>query len=133
MLDPKLKVRLLVSRSSGLTQIINLGRSSGSSSWTIDGEVLETETIPSPISRGSFVIDANNGAPLKANQKGLVATLRAPSDSRSQCLWIIAGAKGVRSIVNITGERVGKADWNTKAGAVESVQIVEKNGTLHDN
>lgn len=129
-LDAKLKVRLLVSRSSGLAQIINLGRSSGSTSWVIDGDILETETLPSPIPCGSFVIDANNGGPLKADRRGLGAALRAPSDTHSQSLWITTGAKGVRSIVNITGERVGKADWGTKAGVVESVQIVEKNGTL---
>ena len=117
-----------MSYSSGLAQIINLGRSSGSSSWVIDGEALETEILPSPIPRGSFVIDANNGAPLKADRRGLNATFRTV-DNHSQCLWITASAKGVRSIVNITGERVGKADWSTKAGSVENVQIVERNGT----
>jgi len=39
------------------------------------------------------------------------------------------GAKGVRCIADITGERVGKADWNSKVGGVESVQIVEKSGS----
>lgn len=89
---------------------------------------IEAETLPSPIPNGSFVIDANTGAPVTANRSRLAASLRNSDGHDVQYVWVTSGAKGVRCFANITGERIGKADWSAKVGAVESVQIVEKNG-----
>lgn len=41
--------------------------------------------------------------------------------------WVTAGAKGVKCVVDITGERIGRADWPSKAGRIENVVIVRKN------
>lgn len=74
------------------------------------------------------MLDANTGAPMKANRSGLAASLQSSSGDNVHCLWVTTGAKGVRCILDITGERVGKADWGSKVGGVESVQVIEKNG-----
>jgi syntaxin-binding protein 5 len=125
--DPHLKVRLIASRASGHTQIFSLSRPSGSPSWQLDGPV-ETDTITHPLSRGSFILDANTGISIKADRSHLAASLRVSDHHYVPCLWVTAGAKGVRCIADITGERVGKADWSSKLGGVESVHIIEKSG-----
>jgi hypothetical protein len=65
---------------------------------------------------------------IKADRSRLAASLQGSDRNNLPCLWIIAGAKGVRCNADITGKRVSKADWSNKVGGVESVQIVEKNG-----
>lgn len=45
-----------------------------------------------------------------------------------QVLLVIAGSKGARCNVDITGDRLGKVEWNNKMGKVSSVQIVQKLG-----
>jgi len=123
------KIRLIASHASGYTQIFNLSRPSGSPSWKLDGEPVETDTLAHPVLHGSFILDANTGGPIKADRSHLAASLQASDRNNTPCLWITAGAKGVRCIADITGERVGKADWSNKVGAVESVQIIEKSGS----
>ena len=126
-LDPHLKIRLIASHASGYTQVFSLSRPSGSS-WKFDGEFAETETLAHPIPHGSFVLDTDTGVPVKADSSCLASSLQPCGRSNTSCLWITAGAKGVRCIADITGERVSKVDWDSKAGGVESVQIVEKSG-----
>jgi syntaxin-binding protein 5 len=126
--DPRPKIRLIASRVSGYTQIFSLSRPSGSSSWQLDGEPVETETVAHPIPHGSFVLDASTGASITADRSRLATSLHDPDRNNVHCLWVSAGAKGVKCIADITGERVAKADWSSKVGGVESVQIVEKSG-----
>jgi len=95
----------------------------------LDGEPVETDTLAHPVPHGSFVLDAKTGAPIKADRSRLAASLQTSDRNNAPCLWITAGAKGVRCIAGITGERIGKADWSSKVGAVESVQIIEKSGS----
>lgn len=41
--------------------------------------------------------------------------------------WVVAGAKGAKSVLDVTGERIGRAEWPGKAGKVEGVVVVKKN------
>ena len=126
--DPRLKIRLIASRASGYTQIFSLRHPSRSSPWELNGEPVETEALAHPIPHGSFIVDADTGAPIKANRSRLAASLQDSNRNNVPYLWITASAKGIRCIANIVGERVAKADWSNKIGGVESVQLVEKSG-----
>lgn len=99
-------------------------RPSNSSSWSVDDSGIEAETVSHPLR--SFVIDAKTGTWIKADRSRLAASSQ-PSNS-GPCVWVTAGVKGARCVAGVDGERVGKAEWSSKVGAVESVQIVEKNG-----
>lgn len=46
----------------------------------------------------------------------------------THCIWVIAGAKGVRCFADVDGHRLGKADWGTKVGPVRNVEVVERDG-----
>jgi len=95
----------------------------------VDGEPVETETFSNPVPNGSFVVDANTGALIKADRSRLAASLQTSDRNPIHGLWVTVGSKGVRCIADITGERISKADWNNKAGEIENVQIIDKNGS----
>lgn len=47
--------------------------------------------------------------------------------------WITAGQKGVRCSLNADGERLGRVDFGSKNGIVESARIVHKHSEVVDN
>lgn len=78
----------------------------------------------------SFVIDAKSGNRWRANRAGLASALSASDDDleKGKIFWVSAGVKGVRCVVDITGERLARVEWPSKFGKVERVAIVQKNG-----
>ena len=76
-----------------------------------------------PLPNGTFVVDTQ-GVPIGADGARLAASFRVPSDT-PPCLMVTVGAKGARCNFNIDGEKVGKIEWGSKVGLVQSVQIVK--------
>ncbi|KAF9225537.1 hypothetical protein BS17DRAFT_778739 [Gyrodon lividus] len=125
--DPDPAVRLIAIHASGTTYIYKIARSQGSTVFSIAG-VVATETLPDPLPRCSFVLDSQTGALLCANGARLAAFLRAPGANSSGCLWVTVSATGARCIADITGDRIGKVDWNKKHHVLNA-QMVERNGS----
>ncbi|KAJ8494736.1 hypothetical protein ONZ45_g13123 [Pleurotus djamor] len=123
--DPQLRVRLIAVRTTGATEIFTLTKSQIGAWSCKDSDIQTTDSVDDPIPTGSFVIDLKNGAILGATSSKLSTISRSPTG----CLWVVCGAKNAKCIVDITGDQVGKARWNTKSGLVNDVQIVEKNGS----
>ncbi len=74
----------------------------------------------------TFVLDAKTGSILKADRVKLAATFSSGTNPRqSQCFLVTVGAKGARSNIAITGEKIGKAEWNHKIGNIQTAQVVE--------
>jgi len=73
------------------------------------------------------VLDSKTGLQRKANRNRLAASLEPGAEAHS--IWITAGTKGVRCVSDITGERIGKAEWGNKVGSVQSVKVIERNGS----
>jgi hypothetical protein len=86
------------------------------------------KAISSPLPEGTFVINSKNGAFCKADRLRFADILHFHDQEDDSVILVTSGTKGVRSYVNITGERVGKAEWSTKFGDVIGVQIVEQLG-----
>lgn len=118
---------MIAVRESGLSQVFTLSRPAGSGAWIVDGDPMEADGVVSPFAQGNFVLDSKSGFYWKADGSRLAAS-HQPTPAGVHGIWIIAGAKGVRSVADITGDRIGKADWGTKVGTVQNVQIVEKSG-----
>ncbi|KXN88842.1 hypothetical protein AN958_06711 [Leucoagaricus sp. SymC.cos] len=78
---------------------------------------------------GTFVINTKSGAFCKADRSRFADILHFHSQECEPVVLIASGIKGVKSFLNITGERVGKADWSSKFGEVVGVQIVERLGS----
>lgn len=130
--DSTPQLRLLVSYRSGAGNVFTITRDSSSSAWHVEKELKTIEGAEHPLPRASFVINSKTGASCAANRASLAGDVRpgpqGPHGSDDpHCFWISAGAKSVRSIANLAGHRVGKAEWG-KGKTVETVEVVSKNG-----
>ena len=90
--------------------------------------------MPTPLNAGTFVLDANTGAPCKADKAHLTVVLESKASSHAseesiQCLILIVGAKGARCLADLGNERVARVEWGQKAGNVVRAQVVERNGS----
>ncbi|KAI0081067.1 hypothetical protein K474DRAFT_1656898 [Panus rudis PR-1116 ss-1] len=121
------QVLLIATRDSGATSIYTVYRTA-EGSWAVKDMPAKTDAVPHPLPNSSIVIDSKTGYRCSANRNGLSSVLAPPPDiDQKKTLWINAGSKGVRCVVDITGEKIGKADWGSKLGKVERIEVVQKN------
>ncbi len=130
-LDPEVRVRLIGIAGSGQTSIYTLEHKAPSS-WTVVQPPVTVDGSARPVSGGSFVLDAKSGVRRPADRAGLAAILQKDEairgDSVPKNIWISAGAKGVRTALNVNGERIAKEEWGGKVGTVEHVEVVRRLG-----
>lgn len=122
--DGVLKVRLIISRRSGDAELVTLQTTKGSGSpWGVAGEIIDFRGVSDPLPEGSFVLDSKTG-----KNRGATGSLFALSYHGELCpspsIFITVGHKGARSYADITGERIGKADWGIRGGNAVAAQIV---------
>lgn len=129
-IDSQPSVRLIARYQSGQAEVYTLRPSGNPISWGVAGEPVAFKTPPDPIANGTFILDAKTGALLKADRMRLAATFSTGTNPRqSPCLLVTVGAKGARSNIAITGERIGKAEWSHKVGNILTAQVVEHMST----
>lgn len=126
--DPKPLLRLIAIHLSGNKDIYTISQSH--EGFKFEGPVTFNKVMPNPLPNGTFVVDAKTGASCKADRQRFMDMLRFHEKEVGPVVLVAAGMKGVRSFLNITGERIGKAEWSTKSGPLVSVQIVERLGWL---
>jgi len=124
--DPKPLLRLIAIHLSGNKDIYTISQSH--EGFKFEGPVTFNKVMPNPLPNGTFVVDAKTGASCKADRQRFMDMLHFHEKEVGPVVLVAAGMKGVRSFLNITGERIGKAEWSTKSGPVVSVQIVERLG-----
>lgn len=110
-----------------MTTIYSLSRSTAGA-WSVSEHRETTDGVSHAIPDTSFVLDPKQGAPRKADRVGLAEVIHSSAEEavKGTSFWITAGAKGVKCVVDITGERIGRAEWPGKIGKVEKVVIVRK-------
>lgn len=115
---------------SGLSRLYTVTRTAGSASWKFADKSKKADAISNPLPHGIFVIDSKSGFHWKAN-KHMLATSLEPTLPDTHSLFIVTGTKGAKVFTDITGDRIGKADWGHKSGTVRNVQILEKMSTSY--
>jgi len=122
--DPKPLLRLIAIRLSGNKDVYTISQSH--EGFKFEGPVTFNKVMPNPLPNGTFVVDAKTGVSCKADRQRFMDVLH--EKEVGPVVLVAAGMKGVRSFLNITGERLGKAEWSTKSGVVIGMQIVERLG-----
>lgn len=130
--DAAPRIRLVAVRASGLIQIYTVARGDNGT-WSIPSAPSEVEGVPTPLTSGTFVLDAHTGAPCKADKAHLAAALEFKASSNAseesvRCLLLVVGAKGARCLADLSNERVARVEWGHKVGNVVRAQVVERNG-----
>ena len=129
--DPEVRIRLIGTAASGQTSIYTLEHKAPSS-WTVVQPPVNVDGSARPVPGVSFVLDAKSGARRPADRAGLAAILQKDEivrgDSVPNFIWVSAGGKGVRTALNVNGERIAKVEWSSKVGTVEHVEVVRRLG-----
>lgn len=122
------RVRLIATRDSGFTTIFALARTPDGI-WSLSDARETTEGVAHALPGASYVLDLKTGAHRAADRAGLVEVMHTvPEDAaKGTACWVVAGARGVKTVLDITGERIARAEWPGKAGKVENVAVVKKN------
>ena len=122
-------MRLLCTTASGHTSIYTL-EYAVPSTWKVLPNPVIVDGSAHPVPGSSFVLDAKRGTRCRADRNGLASALQPGEGGAAerQYVWVSAGAKGVRSMLNVNGERIAKADWGSKVGTVLHVEIVGRLG-----
>lgn len=126
-------MRLIAIRESGRTQVFKISRDPKSSSYNFAQDVAEVEGLPNVLQEGSFVIDSQKGTFWRADRSRFAASLQIGNSNPDHCFWVVAGTKGARCMLDISGERVSKAEWNNKKNKVGHVQVIQRNSELIDS
>ncbi|RXW24028.1 hypothetical protein EST38_g1807 [Candolleomyces aberdarensis] len=123
--DEILRVRLVISKNSGAQEVITLVPSGSPATWGISGEPVATHGVSEPLNEGVFVLDSKTGTMVGATGSLLASSYRSESPN-SPSILVTVGAKGARTYTNITGDRIGKADWGIRAGNAIAAQVVQR-------
>ena len=75
----------------------------------------------------SYILDSTTGTPCVASRSRYSGEVQGQSDGVN-FYWITTGQKGVRCSLNADGDRLGRADFSSKNGIVESAHVVHKHG-----
>ncbi|KAL4069845.1 lethal giant larvae like, C-terminal-domain-containing protein [Scleroderma yunnanense] len=124
--DLQLAVRLIVVHASGASSVYKLSRTPDSSSYSIV-EAVSAVTLPNLLTNCSYVIDSKTGASMCADRAGFAAALQSRDIAPRSCFWVTASAQGAQCKVDITGEMVGKVQWNNQN--IIHASIVERTGS----
>ncbi|KAG1757244.1 lethal giant larvae like, C-terminal-domain-containing protein [Suillus lakei] len=119
-MDAQLAVRLIAIHESGNTQVFKIIRDPESSLYNFAQDVTMG---------GSFVIDSQKGTAWRADRSRFAASLQTRDSNPAHCFWVTASAKGARCMLDISGERISKVEWNSKRNKVGHVQVIEKNNS----
>jgi hypothetical protein len=130
-IDPQPQVRLLAVTSTGDARVYTVDRRDRSSPWAANFTA-DTDAIPSALANldTSIVIEAKTGFRCRADNHGLMTAmdpdgLIGGKRGDKHWLWITAGAKGARTTLDVTGDRIAKVAWPSKGGNVVEIQMVE--------
>ncbi|KAG2117950.1 lethal giant larvae like, C-terminal-domain-containing protein [Suillus discolor] len=128
-MDAQLAVRLIAIHESGNTQVFKIIRDPESSMYDFAHDVTRIEGLPNVMQGGSFVIDSQKGTTWRADRSRFAAALQTGDSNPARCFWVTASAKGARCMLDISGEKISKVEWNSKKNKVGHVQVIEKNNS----
>ena len=118
-LDPRLALRLVAADESSTCRIYSL-KHDNQGRWSASTDPEISQTVPHPLPSSTFIIQLKGGAPVLATRAKLASILREAQLDEPSSALIVASNKGARSILNLSGERIGKCDWGHKAGIVHT-------------
>lgn len=112
-------------RASGNAHIYTIEKDARTHQFQVAPESVSVDAVPQCFSYGSYVLDPTTGVQCVASRSrysGLVEDQSGGVDA----YWVTTGKKGLRCNLNADGNRLGKVDFGSKNGIVESARVVRK-------
>lgn len=112
-------------RVSGNALIYTIGKDARTNLFQVSPKPISVDAVPGCFPYGSYVLDSTTGAPCVASRSRYSGVVQGQSDG-ADTYWITAGRKGVRCGLNVDGDRLGRVEFGSKNGIVESARVVHK-------
>lgn len=119
-------------RASGHAFIYTIEKDAHTRLFQVSPKPIQVDAVPQCFPYGSHVLDSTTGESCAASRSRYSSAVQGQSDGVN-AYWITAGQKGVRCSMNADGDRVGRVDFGSKNGVVESARVVHKHSTNGTN
>jgi len=118
-------IHLVAIRASGHTFIYTIEKDARTHLFQVSPKPITADSVPQCFPYGSYILDSATGTPCVASRSWYSGAVQGQSDEVN-AYWITAGQKGVRCSLNADGDRLGRVDFGSKNGMVESAHVVHK-------
>jgi syntaxin-binding protein 5 len=118
-------IHLIAVRASGFTSIYAIEKDDRTHKFHVAIEPVQVEAVPQCFPYGSYVLDSASGVRCVASRSRYSDFFQGESVG-ADVYWITAGHKGLRCSMNADGNRLGRVDFGSKNGVVESACVVHK-------
>ena len=112
-------------RASGHAYIYTVEKDELTYQFQFTPEPITVETVPQCFPYGSYVLDPITGAECVAS-RSRYSDLTQGQSVGGDTYWITAGQKGLRCSRNADGNRLGRVDFGSKNGVVQSARVIHK-------
>lgn len=117
-------IHLVAIRASGHAFVYTIEEDARTQQFQVLPKPIPIDTVPQCFPGGSYIIDSTTGVQCVASRSRFSA-VQGHSDEVNT-YWITTGEKGARCSLNADGDRLGRVDFGSKNGIVESAHVVHK-------
>lgn len=118
-------IHLVAIRASGHAHIYTVERDELTYQFQLTPEPTSVEAAPQCFPYGSYVLDPTTGLECVASRSRF-SDLAQGESAGLDVYWVTAGKKGLKCSRNADGNRLGRVEFGSKNGAVESARVVHK-------
>lgn len=118
-------IHLVAIRASGHADIYTIEKDAHTHQFRVSPKPTPVDTVSQCFPYGSYILDSVTGAQHGASRSRYSDVVQGQSDGVNT-FWITTGKKGLRCSLNADGDRLGKVDFSSKVGVVESAHVIHK-------
>lgn len=121
-------IHLVAIRASGHAFIYTIEKDASTRLFQVSPKPIQVDAMPQCFPYGSYILDSATGAQCTASRSRYSSAVQDQLGGVNT-YWITTGQKGVRCSLNADGDRLGRVDFGSKNGVVESARVVHKHST----
>ena len=112
-------------RASGHALIYTVEKDAHTHLFRVSPKPIPVDAVSQCFQYGSHILDSTTGTSCVASRSRYSGAGQGQPDGVN-VFWITTGQKGVRCSLNVDGDRLGRVDFGSKNGIVESAHVVHK-------
>ena len=118
-------IHLVAICASGHAYIYTIEKDARTHQFQVSPKPVSVDAVPQCFPWGSCILDPTAGTRCFASRSHYSGVAQGQSDGVNT-YWITIGQKGARCSLNGDGDRLGRVDFGSKNGIVESAHVVHK-------
>lgn len=122
-------IHLVAIRGSGHAFIYTIEKDARTHQFQVSPKPIPVDAVSQCFPYGSYILDSTTGAQCDASRSRYSNAVQGQSDGMN-AYWVTTGQKGVKCNLNADGGQLGRVDFSSKNGIVESVHVVHKHSKV---